>query len=398
LDARIYYVWLSQNINPGTFPSNSLLELGISPAQIFKMDKDEILETVTARPDEAGRLCDKDLSEAEKIVEKCARLRMKILTLGDESYPERLKNIFAPPLVLFLWGELPKIDGEVVVGFVGSRRCSEYGVRVVERLSYDVASAGALVVSGMARGVDASAHRGALKAGKKTVGVLGCGLDVGYPFENRELMKKTIENGALLSEYPPGTLPLGKHFPVRNRIISGLSLGVAVSEAPKRSGALITANYAIDQGRDVFVVPSNIDSPLGEGSNNLLKQGAKLITCAGDILEEYENLYPDKIKNEPVYQKRVVLTYAKGREDAARGGKRQAAREDVPKEKPRDISSLSEEEKSVYRAVEKLGKVHADELSALLSLPVFKVGALLTTLEIKELIVQLPGRFFQIKQ
>lgn len=210
---------------------------------------------------------------------------LNIIFFNDSGYPEQLKNIFDPPPVLFLRGNSGFLKN-TSVSLVGSRRASPYGLTVAESLSRDLASVGITVVSGMARGIDTAAHRGAIDAGGKTVAVLGCGVDVVYPKENRKVMESIIQHGAVVSEFPPGTPPDSWHFPVRNRVISGLSKLVVVVEAAERSGALITAHVALEQGRDVMAVPGNITSKLSKGPNGLIKQGAAPVLSARDVLDE----------------------------------------------------------------------------------------------------------------
>jgi len=215
----------------------------------------------------------------------CGDKQMSLLFYTDEGYPEQLKNIYDPPPVLYTRGDRNSLR-EVAVALVGSRRATPYGLSVAENLARELAAAGVGVVSGMARGIDTAAHRGALKGGGKTVAVLGCGLDVAYPRENAGLAKEIASNGAVISEFPPGSQPEAWHFPVRNRIISGLSKIVVVVEATEKSGALITANVALEQGRDVMAVPGQITAPNSRGANNLIKQGAAVVLGTGDITAE----------------------------------------------------------------------------------------------------------------
>ncbi|RJX17808.1 MAG: DNA-protecting protein DprA [Desulforudis sp.] len=207
------------------------------------------------------------------------------LTWTDDRYPEPLRHIFNPPAVLYYLGEI-KPEDKLAVALVGSRRATYYGRDVAQKLGRDLAAAGLTVVSGMARGIDTAAHRGALEAGGRTVAVLGSGLDVVYPRENIKLMREIAGSGAVVTEFPLGAAPEAWHFPVRNRIISGISRGVVVVEAAERSGALITAELALEQGKDVMAVPGNISSPVSRGPNRLIKQGARLVDDAEDILDE----------------------------------------------------------------------------------------------------------------
>lgn len=403
MDDRLYWVWLSERLGAGKEKFGHLYEQGLSAKEIHGMNEAEIRENISTAKADVALFMDKDLAHAQKIANRCAELRMRILTPEDEAFPKRLLDIFAPPYALYVWGELPPIDEEVVVAFVGSRKASDYGRWAVERLAYDVTAAGALVISGMAVGVDAAAHRGALKAGGKTVGVFGCGLDVGYPAQNRELMRFTIKNGALVSEYPPGTMPLPRNFPIRNRIISALSNGVVVAEAPKKSGALITARYAVDQGRDVFAVPSNIHLYVSEGSNHLIKMGAKLTSCAYDILEEYEGAYSDKLTIKEEYKKRLVPSFSKSdpreqnppvKEKRAPGEK--AGKNPPPPEKEADLSALSKNERAIYEAVQGGGARTPDELVETLSLTAQQVNASLTMLELKGLVARTSEKTLKI--
>ncbi len=306
------------------------------------------------------------MSQAEKIIETLKKLNITVMTIHDKEYPENLKNIYAPPALLYLKGKIPCFKDITWLAMVGLRNATTYGKKIAERLSYKLASRGIIIVSGMARGIDTAAHKGAIKADKKTVAVLGCGVDVVYPKENNKLMEDIVMNGAIISEYLPGTQPNRPHFPARNRIISGLSDATIVVEAGKRSGALITADFALEQGRDVFAVPGNIDSFASEGTNHLIQQGAKLITCIDDILEELpfmnhkasETLYKDKEKTDNF-----------------------------------KYLNLSLDEKAIIDNLSNT-PVHINQLCIILNFKVQKVNVLLTTLEMKGLIERIPGNYF----
>jgi DNA processing protein len=221
--------------------------------------------------------------EAE--MEKLERCKVKVLVCGEPDYPARLKEIYDYPPVLYVRGNLPAED-EPCLAIVGTRRPTVYGRQVTEEVVADLARSGITIVSGLARGVDSVAHRAALDAGGKTVAVFGCGLDIVYPGENAKLAQAIVERGALVSEYPVGVKPRAENFPLRNRIMSGLSLGVLVVEAGERSGALITAHQALEQNREVFAIPGSILSPASQGTNRLIQEGAKLVTNHADILQE----------------------------------------------------------------------------------------------------------------
>ena len=246
----------------------------------------------------ADALRDKELKDAKAILETCQNEAIAILTYHDALYPNRLKNIADPPLVLYYKGKLPEFDALPVIAVVGTRDATPYGLKTAKNLGAQIARCGGLVISGLATGIDTMAMRGALSAGKGVVGLMGCGVDVVYPAGNRSLLLDTQRYGCLISEFPPGTPPYKWNFPKRNRIISGLSCGVVVVEAPKRSGALITAHQAADQGRDVFVIPGNVDVASCAGSNALLRDGAIAVSSGWDILSEYVALFPDVIRKD----------------------------------------------------------------------------------------------------
>ena len=290
-----YWVWLTTRQGLTPLQTFRLLDRFGTPEAVYFADQEEYrLSGLTEWQQRA--LLDKSMDGAESILAECDRLGVRILTIQDAEYPERLRQIANPPCVLYVKGKLFPFDELVTIGVVGSRRPSEYGKIMAGRLGMDLARGGALVVSGIARGLDAAALRGALKGGGSVVSVLGGGIDVIYPAENRWLYEDVAAAGALISEYPPGTENKGDHFPVRNRIISGLSLGVAAVEAEEHSGTLITMRLALEQGRDAFAVPGNADAPMSRGTNLLIQRGeAKLVMSGWDILCEYEYLLPGRV-------------------------------------------------------------------------------------------------------
>lgn len=295
-----YWLWLTTRrglSNPGV---SALLEHFGTPEAVHFADSAEYA-AVSGLTDLAKRsLTDKDLDGANRILSECERLGQRILTIADAGYPERLRNIYDPPAVLYLKGRDIDFDDQVVISLIGSRVPSQYGINQAQRLGHDLAYQGAVVVSGLARGLDSEGIRGALRGGGTVCGVLGGGLDVIYPKENRYLYQDVAAAGLLISEYPPGTETRSGHFPARNRIISGLSLGVVVVEGAQGSGTGITAKIAVDQNRDVFAVPGPVDGPLSYMPNDLIRRGeAMLVTSASDILQEYADLYPGKIRLVP---------------------------------------------------------------------------------------------------
>ncbi|MBR2987360.1 MAG: DNA-processing protein DprA [Clostridia bacterium] len=293
-----YSVWLSLAAVPGTRSLCQLIEAfdGNTDA-IYKADYDECIAK-GAPKGLAERLADKSLDEADKIVEFCKIRDVFLLPYDSPNYPKRLRRIPDFPVLLYGRGAFPVIDNEVAIATVGTRRYTEYGKRNAYTICNDLARGGAIVVSGMASGIDTFCHRGALDALGYTIAVLGCGIDVVYPRHNAELMEEIAGTGTVLTEYPPHTEPLGYHFPKRNRIISALSLGTLVIEGDEKSGAMITARLALEQGRDIFSLPGNIGEAGSGGTNQLIKQGARMVTSAFDILVEYECLFPTKIRTE----------------------------------------------------------------------------------------------------
>lgn len=270
-----------------------------SPAEVFKASKDQLLalENVGPKVVEAiGRGGDEALCDRQqKLFEQGS---FKFMTVNCPEYPDKLKNIYDPPPFLYLEGDESCLF-EPTIAIVGSRSLSVYGKRMAEKLASELAQAGFTIVSGFARGIDSIAHRAALEAGGKTAAVFGSGLDVIYPPENKAIYRNLVLNGCALSEFFLGVHPDRHHFPRRNRIISGLSLGVIVVEAGEKSGALLTAEHALEQGREVFAVPGNITSKTSSGTNRIIKEGAKLVTCAEDVLEELKFIIPIKKSREP---------------------------------------------------------------------------------------------------
>jgi DNA processing protein len=278
--------FLGFNLTPqiGPVRLRRLLEHFGDPERAWHATPDELREAglenacITSLRKTRGRV------SLDEEMERILELGITLLTWDSPDYPARLRHIYAPPPVLFVRGTL--LPGEQMTAVVGTRRATTYGREVARRLSSELARSGVTVVSGLALGIDTEAHRGALEGGGRTIAVLGSGVDQVYPARNRALAGKIIERGAVISDFAPGTSPEPRNFPARNRIISGLSLGVVVVEARERSGALITSDFAMEQGRDVFAVPGSIFAPTSRGCHNLIAQGACLVRGVDDILEE----------------------------------------------------------------------------------------------------------------
>ncbi len=283
--------WAALHNLPGVIPRVMRQAVAVwgSPAQAWYAPETELRLSGVFKEEAINALIKLREREGhlELLRQRLKEQRINVITMDSIQYPFLLKQIYLPPPVLY-W----KRDGnsfpsmEPAVAVVGTRNCTPYGLKAASRLSAELAEAGVWVISGMARGIDTAAHRGALAAGGKTAAVLGCGPDIVYPRENRDLYQKICSSGGILSEYPPGTHPRPQHFPARNRIISGLCQAVVVVEAGEKSGALITADFALEHGRDVLTVPGPITSPCSMGTNQLIRQGAKPVLRVDDILEE----------------------------------------------------------------------------------------------------------------
>ena len=384
MSALKFWLWLTELPGLTNQTRLALLRHFPTPEDVYYADPAEVLLTEGITREQAELLEDKDCAAAEKVLADCGELGLHIVTISDAAYPNRLRNIFDPPCLLYVRGRLPAFDDEAAVAVVGTRDCTPYGVSCAEKLGFGLAAGGALVVSGLARGIDSAALRGALRGGGTVTAVLGNGLDVVYPRENRYLYEDIAASGALLSEYPPGTPPEGRHFPVRNRIMSGLSLATLVVEAPERSGALITAGTALEQGRDVFAVPGPIDAPASVGCNRLIRDGAGLVTDAWDILAAYAPRFPEKLHREGAREEPTVLGY-------------QARQRTEPKEVPPSLSlsnndlSLTDDQIRLLRTLTEEPML-VDDLIEETEIPTRRVLSALTVLEIEHLVTQHPGK------
>ncbi len=285
---QVYWIWLSLKLNNQNSVFQHLLDLfGNSPYEIYKANEDELNRASHLSELQKRTLLDKNLDEALSIFNYCKWNRVGIMTYGDGIYPESLKSMKKPPILLYYMGNIPNLNNRVCVSVVGTRKMTEYGMRSCYKIAYELASAGAVVVSGMALGIDSVAHAGTIGARGTTIAVLGCGIDVIYPKQHRKLRKYICEHGAVITAYHPSTPAYKNNFPERNAIISALSEGTLVVEAPRSSGALITADRAAEQSRTVYALPGSIEEPMSEGPNYLIKNGAVAITCARDILGYY---------------------------------------------------------------------------------------------------------------
>ena len=371
--------WIALNMVRGIGPrtANDLLAEFGTPAQVFAASR-VALAKHKLKPDTIQELKDSSILEkAAGEMERLEALGAQVITIDDDDYPELLREIHDPPIALYVRGDLAKAYAQPCLAVVGSRRCSTYGINVAQMLARELAALGITIISGMARGIDAAAHRGALEAKGQTIAIVGTGLEVTYPKEHQGLQTEIMASGAVLSEFPLGTPPLPQNFPYRNRILSGLCLGVLVVEAAEHSGSLITARLANEQGREVFAVPGNITSQTSFGPNYLIKDGAKLVQQARDVIEEL----PRELKEKLLGVERPDEKGKKKRSFAA-------AQPMFP------AVELSADEQKVLDVLSTDVPAHVDQL--LLStemLPTALMTALLG-LEMKDRIRELPGKSF----
>ncbi len=366
-DEKFY--WLALKLVPGVGAVTflRLVDYFGSPKDVLNANRQELARVKGISKKAIENIVSKKFEkDPEKELDEINRRGIKLICFNDPDYPENLATIHDPPPVLFVQGELSVRD-VVSVAVVGSRSASYQGLAFTRRLCADLGRSGMVIVSGFARGIDTAAHTGCIEGGGRTLAVLGCGLDIDYPRQNGELRQKVVKNGALVTEFPIGTEPESKNFPARNRIISGLSLGVIVVEAGRRSGSLITARLALEQNREVFAVPGAVTNYRSQGPNWLIKQGAKLVERAEDVIEEFLPMLKGHLPQQ-------ALADEKSNETTC-------------------ARSLSSEETKVLDLLQGEPML-LDEMVRVLNMEVNVLAGILSRLELKGLIKQLPGKFF----
>lgn len=400
-----YWLWLTGR--KGLAGQNGIRVLNHfgSPERVYFSDLEEYRMIEGLSTSALNSLADKSLDNANRILGDCDHLGIRVLTMQDAAYPERLAAIHQPPMLLYMKGRPVAFDEEAAVAVVGTRDATAYGMWAATQLAMELTCSGALIVSGMAEGIDAAAVRGALKAGGPVVSVVAGGIDVVYPKEHRDLYADVASAGTLISEYPPGTAHFGSHFPVRNRILSGLSVGVIAVESKRYGGTLYTVGHALDQNREVFAVPGPIGAETSEGTNRLIQEGAaKLILNAEDVICELIDRFPQKL------QRKVCLDTEVQRqrvEDAAEAAA-QNIRTELPPEKNKiDIepaveyidwqdckAKLTEDQQAVFLA---LGEkpMRSDDLIELTQIPARRVLSALTILQIQGYVAEESGKRFR---
>lgn len=410
------WIWLSSRKGLTLRGQRLVLSYFGSPEEAFLADRATIQEIPGLSDREREALMQKDTAGAEAILSDCSDKGIRIVTCQGEAYPQRLLAIDTPPVVLYYKGQLLSFDQLPVITVVGSRSASAYGLSVARYMGRQLAACGGVVLSGAARGIDSQALEGALEEGGTVAAVVGNGLDIVYPKSSESVYQAVCQYGCLISEYPPGTPPAARNFPQRNRIMSGLALGVLVVEAPKQSGSLITAGLALEQGRDVFAVPGNIGLKSCEGSNELLRDGAMLVTNGWDVLQDYAVRFPGQLAKKskavakPAQQTKLHSesqrddnVEKKPEESLTDKAESHANTENrIDKDVNRNYSdqqekaaALSASEKTIVSALAQ-GRVHVDELTEKTGLPVARVLAALTLLEVKGFVIQEPGKYFHL--
>lgn len=387
----LYYIWLTQGIGYCTPKVKYIYELYPDIEKLYNGGEQELRFCGIFTEKEIAKLVGTSLDDAKIILDKCFQLGYKVYDISMSEYPDRLREIPDAPALIYVSGMLPDFEAHKSVSIVGTRKATVYGMRTSLSLGACLSEKGFVVVSGGALGIDCAAHRGVLEKKGTAVCVLGCGIDYNYLLENKELRNAIAATGALVSEYPPGYGAAAHNFPQRNRIISALSDGVIVVEAPKKSGSMITVDFALKQGKDVFAVMGNVDSPYSAGSNQLIKEGAVPITGWQDVYEFYGGLYNEAAENKddnPLSSKAELIPSKNKDINAYSENKPVALHKEVP--------DLSKEEKAVYLSLSET-PVHIDDLADKCGLQPFAVIRAVSALELKDLVYNTGGRMYAIK-
>lgn len=421
MDKTLLWLWLSLHMKQGTRAYRYLLDEFGSIEAIYDCDDDDVRNIPWLYDNQKNKILDKNLDRAKEIIRWCDKAGVNILTLDDDKYPFTLRDLDDCPGVLYYVGALPDFEKELCISVIGTRDMSTDGEQNAFEIGYGLSKGGAIVVSGGAIGIDSTAQKGAILAGGTTIAILGSGIDVLYPPQNNDFFVKVMQVGAIITEYPPHTPPNGYNFPVRNRLISGISKGVVVVEADRNSGSMITAEKARIQKRLLFSVPGHINRFQSTGTNELIRTGAKAVTCALDILEEYLDEFADKIQITPSKEKpdlKLLHDYSEHKEtDSVRSfleaigfkikNKRNRAskienrevegqQEKIIKDIDLDSKGVDEDTKKIYAFMEQNKKYNADSFDEL-GIQTGKISSSFSMLEILGVIKKLPGGFYEKK-
>ncbi len=380
-----YLIWLSEVLGAGNIHSQKALEYFGSAQMVFNSSQNVREVSGIFTKQELSRFNKISLSRANNIITECIASKIDIITIDDKRYPSSLRAIDAPPLVLYVKGEMPDFNNTPSLAVVGPRKVSEFGKKAAYSLSFRLARSGFIIVSGGALGCDTYAHAGALKSGGKTVLVMACGINADYLPKNKPLREEVTKHGCLISEHPPKTDVTRYAFPVRNRIMAGLTMGTVVVEANEESGALITARHANEQGRDVFVIPGTPGKDEYKGSNALLRDGAKALIDLSDIYGEYITRFPDKINVDKAYDTKIIDDKSKVKTETPKSEK-------IISKKFNE--SLSKEAKIVYNCINKAKFMPEEILNT--GLNSNELLSALTELEMEGMVKAVPGGMYEL--
>ncbi len=407
MDPRVYWIWLSLSLTPATDAFRKLYGHTPDAKGIYDLDDTTVARLLGSTSRDAERLGRKDLTEAEKVLTFCLNKNIGIVTFEDAAYPPLLKNIPDPPVLLYYRGTFPDLAASFPVAVVGTRHMTSYGRKSAFYISLDLARAGAMVVSGMANGIDGVAHAAAIAAGGTTVAVLVCGIDICYPKAHLTLARSIVSAGCVITEYAPGTPPLSFHFPQRNRIISGICAATLVMEGREKSGSLITARCAMTQGRAVYALPGNVDESTSQVTALLLKNGARALTSADDVIRDFEFVYtgilnpyrlsePISVSMEQTLSRLQVgqIKQVKEKKTKRHPLRRTERETEPPKEeevKSAPLPSMTDDERGVYERLPEDGDMCDIESLVNASCPLRTLMRTLLSLEIKGCIELHPG-------
>ena len=390
-DTTRYYIWLSLGVGFCSPKPKRLMSMYKNIRDFYDNKDTELRLCGILSENEINKLASTDLKSADDIIVRCNFLGYKVIDISEPDYPEVLREIDNPPAVLYIQGTMPDFNTCDAVSVIGTRKATVYGVKTAFELGANLSKENFVIVSGGALGIDCAAHRGVLQSGGVTVCVLGCGIDYDYLRENKAMRNQIAVNGAVVSEYPPGTSASARNFPQRNRIISALSSGLIVVEAPKASGSMITVNLALEQNKDIFSVMGNIDSPYSEGTNALIKDGAIPVTSYNDVLEFYRGVN-DVVCVNSDFDDDVINEIPTKLSKNAKNNNSQ----NVPVAVHKSSNDLSDDERKVYYMLG-LEPMHVDKISEVSGIPVYKILRILSTLEMNDLIRNTDGRNYVIK-
>lgn len=393
-----YWLWLTTRKGLGAAGALTVIDHFITPERAYYGEREDY-DALPLPPFARQSLLDKSMDGANKILGDCDRLGVRVMTFQDAGYPQRLRQIGVPPVVLYIRGKTFRFDEEPAIGVVGMRRSTQAGRARAERFGMELAANGALVVSGIAEGIDCCAVRGALKGGGPAVSVLAGGVDVPFPWENRYLFEDVAAAGALISEYPPGTPHKGSHFNPRNRILSGLCVGVLAVECEPTGGTMLTVNHALEQGREVYAVPVGLDEQCARGTNRLIRERkAKLAERAEDILEDFVELFPAKLAALAPLSRSVAEARLSAPEEdkpvpeaPKKAESAPSTRELIPREQQK--SRFTDDELAILAAAAR-SALTADELVEKTQIPAKRVLSALTMLQVQGAVEERPGRRF----